>query len=558
MIRQTTGRVISLVLAAVLAMTSYVPSYAQDVTDPIIDEDFEEPEEEIEEESEEEKPEVEEPKEEKPEVEQPEVEESKEEKPEVEQPEVEPEESLQLLTASEEEPVQLLTASEEEPVTIPIKYSDDISFPDPESQPATSIVWTGESSMDITVPFPAIPEGYELQSMWAVFKSNNGFINLPESRNDEDSTYTFTNYYFNMMDLQEGITIGADFTQVYDENDPNAKLEIPIRYSLNYKFPADMPKSVKGQIGQTVYFILPYPEVPEGYELNYLRCMASSYGNNALYGTLTNDDTAYIYEYVVSKEDVASGITVFPEFERVIEAVFEDGAHGHHVLAEGDDGKYHLQEFIWGDAVYPGSSVWSKITYVPDHGYTFAGMYYSEEMDDTCILYMPGQDGGTQISEDMLSDDGKLHIYATWEPLTAEIYLQFGNYGDGGTVTYGEKLPDFSNSSYDSYYVKKDGKKIEIIPGESFFDENIDYLCELDRMTGLPKVFYFYVYAEKSKFSTVSFDTGVEDVAIDSQRILNGQTVAKPQVQLERDGLYLAGWYTDAAFTSPLPSEKRR
>ena len=518
MIRKTTGRIISLVLAATLALTSYVPSYANEIPEDISEEITEELSEDV-------------------------LEEETEDLSEDLSEDV-LEEELGLTTNSR----LFSLMSSPEAVSIPIKYEGDLTFSDQDNQPPTSIEWTGESTKEFTVPFPDIPEGFELKSMWAVFKSERGYINLPESRNDETSTYTFTNYYFDMMDLEEGITVGADFAMVYDD-DPNKEVIIPIRYSLNYHFPDNMPKSVSGKVGEKVYFKLPYPDIPEGYKLNYLRCAAASYGAfDSLYGRIVDDDTAYLYEYVVSKDDIASGITVFPYFERIVEVVYEDGEHGHHVLRNDVEKTFSLEEFFFVDAEYPGMGLLTDYYYIPDHGYKLVGTYYRPEMDESCELYIPGTNGGTQIKESMLSEDGKLHVYAKWEPITAEIRLAFDNYSSAYSVTYGEQLPDFSKPSYITYQVKNDNQKIQVIPGESLFDENIQYSCDFDRITGLPTKFYFYVYAEKNPYVTVSFDTGVENSVVEAQKILKGKTVSKPDVQLSKEGHYLAGWYTDAAY----------
>ncbi len=513
MVRKTTGRILSLALAAVVAMSSYVPSYAEEYSDLTTEEA-------------------------------------------VTSGSAADEETIQNQNVSEtypdsaEETLDDELLYDKEAVSVPIYYHGDIAFSDPNNQPPTYVEWNGEwlESDDIIVPFPDIPQGYELESMWAVFKSANGYVNIPASRNDETSTYTFTFNYYDSMDIDAGITVGADFTRIYDENDPDAELEIPIRYSLNYQFPADMPKSVKGKEGQLVYFILPYPEIPEGYELNYLRCMAQSYGFDALYGRIINDHTAYLYEYTVSREDVSSGISVFPEFERIIDAVFEDGNHGHHVFLDGIEKTFHLQEFFVGFVLYPGHGLFTPYYYVPDHGYDLTGLYYSQEMNEDCELYMPGQDGGTPIEEKMLSEDGKLHVYAKWEPITAQIRLLFDDYSSDYSVTYGDILPDFSRSSYSSYYVQNGSEKVEVIPGESRFDENIRYSCESDPVTGLTTQFYFNVYAEKSSFRTVSFDTGLEEVTIQDLRVRSGETVARPDAELKKAGYYLSGWYTDVEY----------
>ncbi len=480
MIRKTTGRIISLVLAATLALTSYIPSYANEIPEDIS------------------------------------------------------EEFSQMSSPSS--------------AIIPVHYEDDLTFSDPDKQPPASIEWTGESAIDITVPFPDIPEGFELTSMWALYKSEGRYFNLPENRDDEAKTYTFTNYYFDSMDQEEGITIGANFAMIYD-NDPDKELIIPIRYSKNYNFPDTTPKSVTGKVGQKVYFKIPYPEIPEGYKLNYLRCAAESYGAfDSLYGRLTDNDTAYLYEYVVSKDDISSGISVIPYFERIIEVVYEDGEHGHHVFESGVERTFSLEEFFFVDAKYPGMSILTDYYYVPDHGYKLVGTYYRPEMDESCELYIPGADQGTQIKDYMLSEDGKLHVYAKWEPVTAVILLAFDNYSTAYSVTYGEKLPDFSKASFSTYHVRKGNQKIQVFPGESLFDENIEYSCEIDRISGLPSQFYFYVYGEKSPYVTVSFDTGLDSSVIEDQKILKGKTVSKPDAQLKKEGYYLAGWYTDPGF----------
>lgn len=511
MIRKTTGRIICFALAAVLVISSYVPSHAADDLDITIDESIETIS------------------------------------------DIESNEQEAVVEESViEEPARTLLMSGEQTTTISIHYEDDLTFNNSGNQQPTSIEMTKGRAADIIVPFPDIPDGFKLASMNAYYKTSGGYMNLPDSRDDETSTYTFSVYSYDSMDVEAGITIEADFAMIIDEDDPNAELIIPIRYSINYHFPDSMPKYVKGKEGEKVYFKVPYPDViPEGYALDIITASANSYYDKEyqyLDATSLNDNT-YLFEYYVSKKDVENGITIKPWIKKIVDLVFEESEHGKYFPAV--DETYNLDGFYWTSVKYLKNQYISGNYFVPEVGYVLKGLYYSQEMDENCVFFLPGQGMGTQISSDMLSEDGKIHVYTKWEPITAKIILTFDGNSSEYSVTFGEKFPDFSKSTYSSYYVKNGSAVTQIIPGESQFDENISFSFEYDMTGEMPTNFCIYVYGEKNQFSTVSFDTGLDDVVIEKQKVRNGKTVAKPNVELEKEGYYLAGWCTDAELKKP-------
>ncbi len=287
--------------------------------------------------------------------------------------------------------------------------------------------------------------------------------------------------------------------------DTGEQITVAINYPEWIKFAddAEVPLWVAGKPGESITFVIPYPDLGEDKKLQLMYCTSESYKTTELgyiYGYINPENQAsYVYNYVISEEDIVNGIDCQFIIGDVLEVVFVDGEHGEHYYGNNVPRKYALDDYFWGDPIYPGHEGNPNIDFLyyrPDHGYMLKGLYYSEEMDGTCELYIPGADGGSQIKDYMLTD-GKLYVYAKWEPVQAKIYLSSSM--SEFTVEYGKTFPVFEGQTYDRYYVTVDGVEKDIIPGETIFDENINYYTECNKVTGNLEYFWLYVSGGKAK-----------------------------------------------------------
>ncbi|MCR5155113.1 MAG: InlB B-repeat-containing protein [Butyrivibrio sp.] len=352
----------------------------------------------------------------------------------------------------------------------------------------------------------------------------------------------------------------------------NEVLTISINYAnVDYDTPAtfpegvELPQSVQGRAGEVVYFMVPSPIAPEGKKVQMIKAIAPScissgeidgvyYDTiwNYLHGVYTNNQTYMRFEYSVSEEDVEEGITVSFDILDIIEVVFVDGDHGRHYFGSAGPREYSAGDYFFGDGIYPGFSpnmASDFLYYEPNYGYRFVGVYRSPDFSEDSVLYLPEQNQGTEITGDLLTfEDGKakLYAYAKWEPIEADVFLNYES--TDYKVKFGETLPEFTGHSSLRYYVRKYGEgEVNIVPGETVFDENIQYTAEKDdygNITG----FSIYVIADNRPVYDVSFVTGTE-AEIESVKVVRGKCVNKPEKELEKEGYYLAGWYTDEACT---------
>ncbi len=317
----------------------------------------------------------------------------------------------------------------------------------------------------------------------------------------------------------------------------------------------EVPEYVEGRVGETVYFMVPFPtNIPEGYQFQYMGCTGASIHTSFpdidyFPGTIVNGGKFYRYTYIISEMDLSEGLLIDYWLKPFLELEFHDGEHGVHFFGSNDPKEYAIDDFFFTDVFYKNSGLIEysgSLYYKPEDGYVLEGLYYKPDMTEDHLLYRTSAGRGTQIRSEMLTD-GVLHVYAKWNLMEADIKIngEDTNY----KITYGQTFPSFNDYYYTRYYNiygSSTDESIEIIPNVTIFDEKITYSTMYNN--GNPR-FEISIYGGNTSSHKVSFVTGVAEKPIEDIWVGDGKTLKAPDVELNLEGYYLSGWYTDSSYS---------